>query len=352
MFVQKPDRIPLTCLPTPLNEIPNASKLLGGPRLFIKRDDLTGLSFGGNKARKLEFVMGEAVRSRADVVITASGLQSNWAQATAAAASKLGMRTVLILRMAQFREVPNVYDGNLLLDSLIGAKIRIVEGSIRDAFQADQIMQETAKIERAKGNNPYVAVIGGDTPIGTLGYVNAMLEIKDQLLAMNKAIDHVVFASASGGTQAGLIVGAKQFGMHTKIHGINIGVMETSLLKKRISELTNDTSKLLKLAYSIEPDEILITDRYPGFAEYGNMTKEAADAITFLARTEGIFLDPVYTGKAFAGLMHLIREDFFGKQENVLFLHTGGIAALFPYKRELLQTLQIDSTNGKPSSIK
>ena len=313
MYVHKHDKIPLACLPTPMNELPNATKLLGGPRLFIKRDDLTGLGFGGNKVRKLEFVMGEAVRSRADVVITASGLQSNWAQATAAAASKLGMRSILILRMAQFKAVPDVYDGNLLLDSLIGAKIRIVEGSIRDAFQVDQIMQETAELERAKGNNPYVAIIGGDTPIGTLGYVNAMLEIKDQLIAMNKAIDHVVFASASGGTQAGLIVGAKQFRMHTKIHGINVGVMETSLLKKRIAELTNETSKLLELEYSIAPDELLITDRFPGFADYGNMSKEVTDAITFLARTEGIFLDPVYTGKAFAGLMHLIRERLLRK---------------------------------------
>jgi len=320
-----------------LSEISNATKLLGGPNLFIKRDDLTGLSFGGNKARKLEYIMADALRNHANVIITASGMQSNWAQATAAAASKLGMRSTLILRMAQFKEAPQDFDGNLLLDKLIGAQVKIVEGSIRDAFQADRIMQDLAEHERKNGNNPYVAVIGGDTPLGTLGYVNAVQEIKQQLMQMNKTIDHIVFASASGGTQAGLIIGAEQFDVHTQIHGINVGAMETSSLKKRICELTKETADLLGLEYSIDPDDVLITDEYPGFADYGHLTKEAANAITFLARTEAIFLDPVYTCKAFAGLIHLIREGFFSNKDNILFLHTGGTAAIFPYKRELIQ---------------
>jgi L-cysteate sulfo-lyase len=336
------DRIALACLPTPLSEIPNVSRLLAGPSLLIKRDDMTGLSFGGNKSRKLEFIMADAMREKADVVITASGLQSNWAQATAAAASKLGMRSILILRKAQFKESPAVYDGNLLLDSLIGAEIRVVEGSIRDAFEADRIMQQAAEIEKMKGGNPYVAAIGGDTPIGTLGYVNAMGEIRDQLRQMKRTVDHIVFASASGGTQAGLIVGAKQFDMNVAIHGINVGAIDTNSLKKRINDLSNETAELLGLDEATGLDEILITDHYPGFADYGHLTKEAANAIRLLARAEGIFLDPVYTSKAFAGLKHLIHEGFFSKEDNVLFLHTGGVAAIFPYKRELVQYEQTE----------
>jgi L-cysteate sulfo-lyase len=331
------DRISLANLPTPLVEMSRISKALGGPRLFIKRDDLTGLSFGGNKARKLEYVMADALRRRANVIITAGGLQSNWAQMTTAAASRLGMRTILVLRMAQFSEVPT-HDGNMLLDHLIGADIRIVQGSIKDALEAGRVMEETAEEERKNGSIPYVAAVGGDTPLGTLGYVMTVRETQVQLKETRKKIDHIAFASASGGTQAGLVLGVKRCNMDTRVLGLNVGVMDTDLLKDRTVKLANRTAKLLESDFAIDRGEIEVTQDYPGYAEYGVLTKETVDAIRVMAKTEGIFLDPVYTGKAFAGLMHLIREGHFYRRDNVMFIHTGGIAALFPYKKELHQS--------------
>ena len=335
MRIEELRRLSLACLPTPLMKLQKLSRQLNGPELFIKRDDMTGLSFGGNKARKLEFIMAEAVDKGANVIITASGLQSNWAQMTAAAARKLGMRVILVLRTAQFGKAPEVYDGNLLLDSLLDAEIKVLKGNVLDAVQASDAMEELAEAEKMKGNVPYVAAIAGDTPTGTIGYVNAIQEVYDQTERLNLNINHIVHATASGGTQAGLVLGTKYFRKEVNVLGVNVGLMDSDSLRNRTANLVNETARLLDMNRSTSPNEISILDKYAGYAEYGVLTKEALDAIKLLAKTEGIFLDPVYTCKAMAGLIHLIREDYFDKEDKLIFLHTGGIAALFPYKEQL-----------------
>ena len=316
-------------------KLQNLSRQLNGPELFIKRDDLTGLSFGGNKARKLEFIMAEAADKGANVIITASGLQSNWAQMTAAAARKLGMKTILVLRTAQFGKMPEVYDGNLLLDSLLDAEIKILKGNVLDALQASNVMIELAEAEKMKGNVPYIASLGGDTPTGTVGYVNAIQEVFGQTEKMDLDIDYILHATASGGTQAGLVLGAKYFRKEVSVLGVNVGLMNNDSLRNRTVNLVDETARLLDIDRTTSPNEISILDKYPGYAEYGVLTKEALGAIKLLAKSEGIFLDPVYTSKAMAGLIHLIKNEYFNKEDNVLFLHTGGIAALFPYKEQL-----------------
>lgn len=333
--IQELKRLPLACLPTPLTKLENLSRQLNGPELFIKRDDLTGLSFGGNKARKLEFIMAEAVDRKSNVVITASGLQSNWAQMTAAAARKLGMRVILVLRTAQFGEAPEVYDGNLLLDSLLDAEIKVLKGDLMDLSLVGNVMDELAEAERRKGNVPYIAGIGGDTPTGTFGYVDAIQEILSQTKTMNLNIDYIVHATAGGGTQAGLVLGTEYFRKEVNVLGVNVGLMDNDSLRNRTANLINETAKNLDIDAPINPNRILIEDKYAGYAKYGVLTEDAINAIKLLAKTEGIFLDPVYTSKAMAGLIHLIRNDYFDKEDRVLFLHTGGVVALFPYKNQL-----------------
>jgi L-cysteate sulfo-lyase len=315
-------RVPLAFLPTPLEELERLTKVLGGPRLFIKRDDQTGLATGGNKARKLEFLVADALEKGADLLITAGGPQSNHARQTAAAAVRYGLNCHLVLTGA----APADWSGNLLLVSLLGA-------SFSWAGEKDlaEVMAQVAQDRQAEGWKPYVIPIGGSNAVGATGYVLAMLELAAQSLE----IDRVVVASGSAGTQAGLAVGARAAGFGGQIVGISIAAGQDILLP-RLAALAGEAAALLGLDYAFSPTDFTLYDDYLG-GGYGVMGRAEREAIELLARVEGILADPVYTGRALAGLIDLIRRGVFKKGENVLFWHTGGTPALFaPQYAELL----------------
>lgn len=320
-------RIKLAMLPTPLQEMPRLSKVLGGPRLWIKRDDLTGIAFGGNKERKTEFVMADAMQKGADVIITTGAIQSNHARVTAAAAKKLGLKVVLVLR----GEEPKEYNGNLLLDNLFGADIKFVQVDWQQTFQA---METVAEELKGKGHKPYIVPGGASYPTGAVGYVNAMVELVNQAEEENLNINYVVHASGSGGTQAGLILANKALKTGIKILGMCIKPNATQWLTEKIVKIANGIEKLLDLKEVVTQRDVFLIDDYAG-ENYGVLTSEAVEAIRLVAQTEGILLDPVYTGKAMAGLMDLVKKGHFKKDDNIVFIHTGGTPALFVYKDQL-----------------
>lgn len=323
--IGKLPRIRLVNLPTPLEEMACLSRFLGGPRLWIKRDDLTGLAFGGNKERKMEFAMADAVSKGADTVITTGPLQSNHARATTAAANRLGMKTVLVLRGKQ----PTEYDGNLLLNSLLGADIRFVEVNWR---QIGPKLEVTAEELKKDGHVPYVIPGGASYPVGAVAYVNAMAEMFKQAKDANVNTDYVVHAAGSGGTQAGLVLGNKALKMEIKIFGV--AVEPDDWLIKSTVEIANGCAKLLGLKERVDNNDVTLIKDYIGEG-YGVLTKEVSAAIKLVAQTEGITLDPVYTGKAMAGLIDMIKHRRFEKKSNVVFIHTGGTPAIFAYRKGL-----------------
>jgi len=324
--IDKLPRAKLVNLPTPLEEMPRLTKLLKGPRLWIKRDDCTGLAFGGNKERKTEFVMGDALSKKADVVITTGGIQSNHVRATTAAARKLGLRAVLVLR----GEKPESYDGNLLLDHLLGAELRFVNVDWRET---DPVLRDVAKIWREKGHVPYVIPGGASYSVGAVAYVDAMVELLVQAQNASLKISHIVHAAGSGGTQAGLILAGKALESKIGILGVCVEP-ENGWLVKETVEIVNEAAKLLDVKVSVKPSDVTLIKEYS--EEYGVLTPEVSDAIKLVAQTEGILLDPVYTGKAMAGLIDIIKQKRFKKEDNVVFIHTGGTPALFAYKKELV----------------
>jgi L-cysteate sulfo-lyase len=319
-------RIRLGHFPTPLEPMDNLTRLLGGPRLWIKRDDCTGLSSGGNKTRKLEFLMAEALAQKADVVITQGATQSNHARQTVAAAAKLGMQCHILLEdrtgNTQFNYTEN---GNVLLDRLHGATVERRAGG--SDMQAE--MESVAKqLERA-GRRPYVIPGGGSNPVGALGYVNAALELVNQSVEMGLRIDHLVHATGSSGTQAGLVVGLRA--MNSAIQLLGIGVRAPrEKQESMIYDLACRTWAYMGLAGELPRASVQANCDYVG-GGYGVPTPGMVEAVTLLAQTEGILLDPVYSGKGMAGLIDLIRKGRFAKDQNVVFLHTGGSVALFGY---------------------
>jgi L-cysteate sulfo-lyase len=325
--LEKVSRIRLVNLPTPLEEMPRLTKILKGPRLWIKRDDCTGMAFGGNKERKTEFVMADALNKKADVVITTGAIQSNHVRATAVAARKLGLEAVLVLHGTE----PVEYDGNLLLDQLLGAKIRFI--SEENVSLKSDPMDAIAKQLKKEGHVPYVIPSGASYPLGAVSYVNAMLEILAQAEDRKLEIDCVVHAAGSGGTQAGLVLANKTLKSRIAIKGICVEPDGTWLSKKTV-DIANGTAKLLNLKVTVRLADVILIEEYSG-KEYGTITREIAETIRLMARTEGIILDPVYTGKAMAGLIDMIRNDHFKKDDNVIFIHTGGTPALFAYRKEL-----------------
>jgi len=318
--INRVPRVRLANLPTPLEEMPHLSKVLGGPRLWIKRDDLTGLCFGGNKVRKLEFEMAEAKKRGADVVISGGVPQSNHARTVATAARKLGMKAVLVLR----GEEPKEYDGNLLLDRVFGADIRFVRV---EWHETGAITKKVFEELQGEGHTPYIIYFS--SPSGSVGYVNAFLELITQAEKMRLKIDYIVHAAGSGGTQAGLIVGNKALKAGVGVIGISVEPDDEWLLKTTV-EIAGGCAKLLSLDFSVTPEDVKLLYDYVGKG-HGVLTEEVIDAIEFVAETEGILLDPVYTGKAMAGLIDLVKQGHFEKRENVVFLHTGGLPAIFAY---------------------
>ncbi|HEX6271307.1 MAG TPA: D-cysteine desulfhydrase family protein [Anaerolineales bacterium] len=305
-------------LPTPVEELPRLSEKLGGPKILVKRDDQTGLAFGGNKTRKLEFLLAEALEQGARLLISGGALQSNHCRQTAAAAARFGLGCTLVLN-GEKREKPSA---NLLLDQLFGAEIL----TIQDRAYRDQILQETYDEALAAGKKPYLVTYGGSSPTGALGYAFAMKELREQ----NVSADWIVFGTSSGGTHAGLILGQRVFGYKGKVLGISIDEPE-EWLKTRVSILASDASEKLGERIEFTRDDVLASEEYCQ-AGYGVLTDAEREAVKLFAETEGLLLDPVYTGRAAAGMIDLIRRGFFKKDESVLFWHTGGTPALFAEK--------------------
>lgn len=338
-------RVALAHLPTPLERLDALSERLGGLSVHMKRDDQTGLAFGGNKTRKLEFIMADVVEEGADSVVTWAGVQSNWCRQVAASAARLGKRAVLVLLKRP--GLPAEEDGNLLIDRVFNADVRIVEASGEKGFLelgnvrefVDPILDE----EEAAGRKVYLAPVGGSLlegsmkrPLGALGYVVAFAELLEQAQAQGFTPDTVVLATGSAGTQAGLLAGARLLSPNTRIVGISVAgsAEDISRYVKNIADAVLDD---LGEGGGVSDQEVIVLDDYLGEG-YGILNSAITDAIGLLARKEGILLDPVYTGKAMAGLLDLAGKGYFG-DEDVVFLHTGGTPALFPYRDGLLEAL-------------
>ena len=323
-------RVRLVNLPSPLEKMHRLTKSLNGPQLWVKRDDCTGLAFGGNKERKAEFSMGDALSKKADVVITVGPIQSNHARASAAAARKLGLKVILVLT----GQKPQSYDGNLLLDCLLGAEIRFLQGTPTKLDRA-RCMEEIAKDLRKKGHIPYVIPAGASYAPGAIAYANAMLELFAQAQNCGFIIDHVVHAAGSGGTQAGLVLTNKALESEVDVLGICAEPRIKDQLVEKTIQITMETAKMLDLEVTVKPDDVVLNDDYAG-ETYEVPTSEALNTIKLVAQTEGILLDPIYTGRAMAGLINLIREGHFKKDDNIIFIHTGGTPTLFPNRKEFV----------------
>ena len=311
-------RLHFAHLPTPVEELPRLSEFLGGPRLLIKRDDQTGLAFGGNKTRKLEFLVAEAQDQGARMLISAGAIQSNHCRQTAAAAARFGFECTLVLT----GELPSQPSANLLLDEMFGAKIV----NVTDRADRDRILQETFDKATKAGKNPYLVPYGGSSPVGALGYAFAV----EELMRQDVRADWIVFATSSGGTHAGLTLGKRVFGFDGKVLGISIDESE-EWLKSHVSALASDASELLGERIEFMPDDILANDAYCQ-AGYGVLTDVEREAVKLFAKYEGLLLDPVYTGRVAGGMIDLIRKGFFKPGDTVLFWHTGGQPALFADK--------------------
>jgi D-cysteine desulfhydrase len=302
-------------LPTPVEEMPRLRGELGGPRLLVKRDDQTGLAFGGNKTRKLEFLLAEARAHGARTLVTGGAIQSNHCRQTAAAAARFGLDCILVLT----GDRPEAPSANFLLDHFLGAEIVLVE----DRARRDDTLLQTCEAARSDGRRPWLLPYGGSSPTGALGYAFAMQECIQQGVEP----DWMVFGTSSGGTHAGLVLGQKLHHFTGRVLGISIDEPE-DWLKHHVSSLASQASVLLGENIEFSCDDVLATDAYCQ-AGYGIVTDAEREAIRLFARCEGLLLDPVYTGRAAAGLIDLIRQGRFGADETVLFWHTGGQPALF-----------------------
>ncbi len=309
----------LAHLPTPFTFLPRFSSALEGPDIWIKRDDQTGLAGGGNKARKLEFITGDARRMGADTLLTAGGLQSNHARMTAAAAAALGMDAALFLS----GEDPGYRQGNLLLDELLGADVFFLgEGEGHEAS-----MEAQAEKLRAEGRIPYLIPVGGSVPLGCAGYVLAGLELVGQAVAAGVNPDHLVVSAGSGGTAGGLLLALAHLSPNTVLHAVSVS-RAAEAVRERTVQLAEQTAEVLQWPCDGLGDHLEVHDDFVGEG-YAIATPEGLRAGLTLARTEGILVDTTYTGKGLAGLVGLIGNGRIGPQETVVFLHTGGVPAIF-----------------------
>ncbi|KAA3644949.1 MAG: D-cysteine desulfhydrase family protein [Chloroflexi bacterium] len=318
-------RFPLAHLPTPLEPMPSLSKALGGPELWVKRDDQTGLAFGGNKTRKLEYLLADAQAEGADTLITAGAIQSNHCRQTAAAARRAGMHCILVLG----GDEPERPEANTYLDLLLGAEI-IWTPAERRGEQLERVMSESKEV----GRSPYIVPYGGSSRLGAAGYAYAIQELQHQ----KTDFDWIVFATSSGGTQGGMIAGAELFTYDARILGISVDEAAEDV-QDYVSGLAGRTTELMGAAHSFKTEDVLVNDDYLG-GGYAVMGAAEKEAIQLFAHHEGLLVDPVYTGRAAAGLIDLVRKGFFDKKDKVLFWHTGGSPALFAegYQADLLST--------------
>ena len=330
MYLARFPRVSLAHLPTPLEHLPRFSRHLGGPTIWVKRDDCTGLATGGNKTRKLEWVMGAALEEGADTIITVGALQSNHVRQTAAAACKLGLRCEVLLEHRIAGPSDNYTNsGNVLLDRLFGANLH--EYPAGTDFPA--AMEEHAERIRGEGGRPFIVPTGASDPVGALGYVNCAQELLAQANDRGLVIDHLVTATGSAGTQGGLVVGLQAMHSGVPLLGIGVGAPR-DLQEQKVYDLAVETAEYIGAPGVVSRDDVIANCDYVGEA-YGVPTEAMNDAVLTLARTEGLLFDPVYSGKALAGLIDLVQTGYFGNAENIVFLHTGGSAALFAYADQL-----------------
>lgn len=321
MILDNISRIDLAALPTPLEEVPHLARELGFSRLLIKRDDLTGLALGGNKARKLEYLMADAMNLKADIVLTLGGPQSNHARMTAAAAKKCGMDSILFLGGPP--EVGEM-NGNLLLNTLFDADMRYsLEANVP---QLQAMMDKEAELLRGQGRIPYSIPVGGSTPVGALGYVAAVRELAGQLRESDR--DCLMFAAVgSAGTVAGLQLGVKLFLPEAQVIGISVS-RKKKPLQKDAARVASGSAAMIDAGMTFAAEDFTIIDDYMG-ERYGIPSPAGNDAILMAAHTEALVMDPVYTGKALSGLIGMARSGQLDKSRTVVFIHTGGAPALF-----------------------
>jgi len=323
-------RVRLGHFPTPLEFMPNLTRHLDGPNLYIKRDDCTGLASGGNKTRKLEFLVADALNQKADTLITQGAVQSNHARQTVAAAACVGLKCKLLLE----QRVPDAnqdYEesGNVMLDRLMGGEIvaRLPSGT-----DMQKAMEDLAAELRGAGHKPYVIPGGGSTPVGALGYVACAQELLTQSFEQSVRLDHVVHATGSAGTQAGLVVGLRASNSGVPVYGIGVRAPKDKQ-EENVWKLVQATLDFMGVpASSVQRADVVANSDYVGQG-YGIPTPGMIEAVSLVARLEGILLDPVYSGKGMAGLIDLVRKGRYKKGENVVFIHTGGSVGLFGYRQ-------------------
>jgi len=331
MHLARFPRIKLAHLPTPLEYLPRLSEHLGGPSIFVKRDDCTGLGSGGNKTRKLEFLMADARRQGADIVITQGAVQSNHARQTAAAAARLGMGCELLFEN-RIREPNEIYlnSGNVFLDRLFGAVTHHHPGGT----DMNTAMEDLAKDLRKKGHKPYIIPGGGSNRVGALGYVNCALELIQQANEEQLHINRVIHATGSAGTQAGLVTGLRA--THSDIPVLGIGVNAArEAQEQKVFDLAEETADYIGAGGCVRREDVVANCDYVG-AGYGVPTEGMREALLLLARLEGILFDPVYSGKGLAGMIDLIKKGELKSGQNIVFIHTGGSAGLFGYLNDIL----------------
>ena len=330
MLLSRFPRVSLAHLPTPLELMPRLSEHLGGPNIYVKRDDCTGLGTGGNKTRKLEFLMADAVANDADVIITQGAVQSNHARQTAAAARKMGMECELVFeKRVSDPSDPYLRSGNVLLDRIFGANLRDVD----KGTDMDVAMQDVAEELRGAGKTPYIIPGGGSNRIGALGYVDCALEFMSQANSEGIVIDHVVHATGSAGTQAGLITGLNATNSNIPLLGIGVNSSK-DVQEEKVYKLAVETAEYVGAPGVVQRADIVANCDYVGEG-YGIPTRAMNEAVMLLARLEGLLFDPVYSGKGLAGMIDLIGKGYFEDAGNIVFVHTGGVAGLFGYSDKL-----------------
>ena len=323
-MLEKFERIKLGHFPTPIEHLKNVTKYLGGPNIFIKRDDCTGLATGGNKTRKLEFLIPDAIKNKAELIVTVGAIQSNHARQTAAACTLMGLKCLIILEQ-RLKDPPESYmkSGNVFLDKLFGAEVKVCPKNIDVSEYSEKLIKDI----KSKGTNVYFIPGGGSNSVGALGYVECLNEI----IKVNKKYNfsQIVHATGSAGTQAGLLAGRKYFNINIPVTGICVRHKKDIQVDKVYEEAKKTCEKLR--CNILDKSDVIVYDEYIG-SGYGEPTESMIEATKLLARKEAILLDPVYSGKAFAGLIGLIKNKKFTKDDNVLFIHTGGAASLSAYE--------------------
>lgn len=327
-------KVELMTLPTPMEKLSNLSRELGVD-IYVKRDDVMELAMGGNKVRKLEFILADALRKGCDTLITRGSYYSNHVRLTAAAARRFGLE-VFIVTYPPHPGCELDYQGNVLLNKVLGAKII----HTNDPGEADEKMNALSEELSSKGYRPYVIPVGGSSSLGVLGYAYASLELMEQTRALGVKPSLIIHATGTGTTQAGLILGLKMLGVdNVKVIGVDVEKESEKVLRKRIIELIDNASSTLGISLNVSEEEIIIERRY-SFGGYGKVSEELVKFIEWVAQREGLLLDPVYTGKAFYALLDMIKEKEIEKDASVVFIHTGGLPLIFQFKEVFMKVLK------------